>query len=81
MPDREPTNPNMVSLGRVFTEIRDMRQENKDEHKSITGTLSKHSIQLACLETKWGTFWKIVKVIGPIAGLIVGAAITVSSIL
>ena len=74
------TNPNMVSLGRVFTEIRDMRKENKQEHKAITATLNAHSVQLACLETKWATFWKMVKFVGPVAGLIIGAAIAVSSL-
>ena len=77
----EDTNPNMVSLGRVFTEIKDMRQENKSEHKTITGTLNAHSIQLACLETKWGTFWKVVKYAGPIVGLLLGGAVAVSSVL
>ena len=80
MPSDQPTDPNMVSLGRVFTEIKDMRQENKSEHGAITKTLNTHSIQLACLEAKWGTFWKLVKYIGPIAGVIVGAALAVGSL-
>ena len=70
----------MPSLGRVFKEVCDMRTENKSEHGAITKTLNAHSVQLACLETKWATFWKMIKVIGPIAGLIIGAAITVSSL-
>ena len=68
------TNPNMVSLGRVFTEIRDMRKENKTEHKAITQELNKHSVQLACLETKWKFLkWLIpatVGVVGAVVGLL-----------
>lgn len=77
MPDGD-TNPNMVSLGRVFTEIRDMRKENKAEHKTITATLSAHSVQLACLETKWATFWKVMKWAAPLMGVAIGAAVAVS---
>ena len=77
----EDTNPNMVSLGRVFTEIKDMRTENKTEHKSITKTLNAHSVQLACLETKWGTFWRVAKILGPVMGIVIGAAVAVSSLL
>jgi hypothetical protein len=69
------TNPNLVSLGRVFTEIRDMRKENKVEHKTITATLNAHSVQLACLETKWATFWKVVKWVAPLMGAAIGAAV------
>ena len=73
----EDTNPNMVSLGRVFTEIKDMRKENKGEHEAITGTLNTHSIQLACLETKWKFLkWLIPATVGAI-----GAVVGVSSLL
>lgn len=74
----DTTDPAMVSLGRVFTEIRDMRQENKKEHKSITATLNTHSVQLACLETKWATFWKILKWAAPLMGAAIGTALAVS---
>jgi hypothetical protein len=77
MPD-DTTNPNMVSLGRVFTEIRDMRQENKTEHKAITQTLNAHSVKLACLETKWSTFWKVLKWAAPIMAIVIGAAVGVN---
>ena len=77
----EDTNPNMVSLGRVFTEIKDMRKENKEEHQAITGVLSTHSVQLACLETKWKTFWKVMKWAAPIMGTVIGAAVGVSWLL
>ena len=75
------TNPNMVSLGRVFTEIRDMRKENKTEHKSITATLNAHSVQLACLETKWATFWKVLKWAAPLMGAAIGAVVGVNLLL
>jgi hypothetical protein len=75
------TNPNLVSLGRVFTEIRDMRKENKVEHKTITQTLNAHSVQLACLETKWATFWKVLKWAAPIMGIAIGAAVGVNWLL
>jgi len=75
------TNPNIVSLGRVFTEIRDLRKENKIEHKTISQTLSKHSIQLACLETKWATFWRVTKYAAPIVGAAIGAGIALRSLL
>lgn len=76
------TNPNLVSLGRVFTEIRDMRKENKNEHKAITTKLNAHSVQLACLESKWSTFWKVVKYgVAPVMGIAIGAAAVVSWLL
>jgi hypothetical protein len=71
------TNPNLVSLGRVFTEIRDMRQENKEEHKTITTKLNRHSVQLACLETKW----KFLKWLIPATVGVIGAVVAVSSLL
>ena len=74
----EDTNPNMVSLGRVFTEIKDMRKENKSEHRTITETLNTHSIKLACLETKWTTFWKVLKWAAPIMGIVIGVAVGVN---
>ena len=47
------TNPNMVSLGNVYTQIKDMRAENKKEHKSITGKLEAQGKDIVCLQTKW----------------------------
>ena len=76
----EDTNPNMVSLGRVFTEIKDMRKDSKENHRATTKTLNKHSIQLACLETKWATFWKVLKWAAPLMGAAIGVVVGVKSL-
>ena len=72
----ETTDPNMPSLGRVFKEVCDMRTENKEEHETITDKLNTHSIQLACLETKW----KFLKWLIPATVGVIGAVVAVGSL-
>ena len=62
----------------ILDEIRALRSENKTEHKAITKTLNAHSVQLACLETKWSTFWKVLKWAAPIMAIVIGAAVGVN---
>jgi hypothetical protein len=62
----------------ILSEVRALRKENKDEHKTITKTLNAHSVKLACLETKWSTFWKVLKWAAPIMGIVIGAAVGVN---
>lgn len=78
----ETTNPDAPSLRSVYKAVKEMREENRDDHKTITETLNAHSVQLACLETKWGTLWKLVKwVVAPVMGIAIGAAGVVSLLL
>ena len=76
--EEETTNPNLPTLKHIFGEIKGLRQENKSEHRTITETLNTHSIKLACLETKWTTFWKVLKWAAPIMGIVIGAAVGVN---
>jgi len=49
----DTTDPNISLLGKVFDELKDMRQENRTEHKAITGEINQVKIDVACLQTKW----------------------------
>ena len=73
----ETTNPDAPSLRSVYKAVKDMRDENREDHKTITIKLEKHSIQLACLETKW----KFLKWLIPATVGVIGAVVGVSSLL
>jgi len=61
----------------ILIALSEMREANTTEHKAITGKLEAHSVQLACLETKWDTFWKLIKFGAPGALAIAGAVFAV----
>ena len=75
------TNPNMVSLGRVYTAVKDMRTENREEHKAITCELVAQGKQITCLSAKWETFWKMVKIMAPSVLAIAGAVFAVMKLI
>ena len=75
--DSEDTNPDLPTLKHIFGEIKGLRKENKKEHETITEKLNTHSIQLACLETKW----KFLKWLIPATVGVIGAVVGVSSLL
>ncbi len=49
----EDTNPNMISLGRVYEAVKESAKENRSEHKAITTELVAQGKDIACLKTKW----------------------------
>ena len=73
----DTTDPNMVSLGHVYTEIKGMRKENQDEHKAITGEINQVKIDVACLQTKW----KFLKWAIPTSVALVGGMATLITLL
>jgi hypothetical protein len=73
----ETTNPDAPSLRSVYGAIKDMREENREDHKAITTKLERHSVQLACLETKW----KFLKWLIPATVGVIGAVVAVNSLL
>lgn len=70
----ESTDPSINLLGLVYDEIKDMREENKKEHKAITSEIGAVKIDVACLQTKWRFLkWAIptsVALVGGVATLI-----------
>ena len=71
----EDTNPNMVSLGRVYTAVKDMRKENNSEHKAITSELVAQGKDIACLKTKWSFLrWLVPASLAAAAGIVTLAA-------
>ena len=48
------TNPNMISLGRVYSAIKESAKENREEHKAITSELVAQGKSIVCLQAKWG---------------------------
>ena len=69
-------SPSKVFLKDVFKELKDMRKENREEHKSITGEINAVKIDIACLQTKWRFLkWAI-----PTSVALIGGAATFISL-
>ena len=49
----EDTNPNMISLGRVYEAVKESAKENRSEHKAITTEMVAQGKDIACLKVKW----------------------------
>jgi len=73
----DATDPSVVSLVHVYSEIKEMRQENRTEHKAITGEINEIKIDVACLQTKWRFLkWAI-----PVSVALVGGMATMITLL
>ena len=49
----EDTNPNMVSIGNVYVAVKELRKENRSDHKAITTEMVAQGKDIACLKVKW----------------------------
>jgi len=66
------TNPGLVSIGHVYTAVKEMRVENKKEHKAITGEIVAQGKEIVCLQVKWGLLKWLIPISVTVAASLVG---------